>query len=415
VPTSALPTITDPVTIDGYTQPGANANTLTDGDNAVLLIELNGTNAGPGVVGLLITASDSKVKGLIINRFSDDAIRLEDGSGSTIAGNFLGTDASGKIALGNVGNGVHMEDSANNLVGGIKPAARNILSGNHHEGVEVEESLSTGNRIQGNFIGTDASGTVALPNLDEGVEIDAAAHNLVGGTAPGAGNLISGNAEYGILFYTDGATDNRVQNNVIGLDVTRTKKLGNSHGVKILDVPDNIIGGTEAGAGNLIAGNNIDGVWIDGSHALGNVVQGNLIGAGIGGITLGIAARRRGLLVDVVERAGQSPPVDNNPHDQRGHNGGRGRISAHDECGMGTEIHRDQLPLAASACIISMVRPRRRMTSLRMEGGWGVGVRWRRYKAGLGSRRASEANNCTVVTRGMRALGEAIIRRPCRG
>jgi hypothetical protein len=67
------------------------------------------------------------------------------------------------------------------------------------------------------------------------------------------------------------------------LDVTRTKKLGNSHGIKILDVPNNIIGGTEVGAGNWLAGNNVDGVWIDGSHALGNVVQGNLIGAGVGG------------------------------------------------------------------------------------------------------------------------------------
>ena len=100
---SALPTITDPVIINGYTQPKASPNTLAVGDNAVLLIELNGANAGIGVTGLTITAGSSTVRGLVINRFGGDGIAIT-GSGASnnaVLGNFIGTNAAGTAALGN--------------------------------------------------------------------------------------------------------------------------------------------------------------------------------------------------------------------------------------------------------------------------------------------------------------------------
>ena len=104
-PASELPEITTPTLIDGYTQPGASANTLDVGDNAVLLIELDGTNAGATASGLTIsaTAPGCTIKGLVVNRFSGD---FESGiavfsSNVKIEGNFLGSNAGGTAALGN--------------------------------------------------------------------------------------------------------------------------------------------------------------------------------------------------------------------------------------------------------------------------------------------------------------------------
>src|SRR5206468_11054651 len=105
---------TQPVTIDGYTQPGAAANTSATGNNAVLRIELNGASAGPGANGFTITAGTSTVKGLVINRFltnpatgnGGNGIEVRTKGGNNIQGNFLGTDATGTIDLGNACDGV---------------------------------------------------------------------------------------------------------------------------------------------------------------------------------------------------------------------------------------------------------------------------------------------------------------------
>src|SRR5215207_3486638 len=157
-PASPLPAITDPVTIDGYTQPGASANTLAVGNDAVLQIVLDGGGVADGVSGLVITAGSSTVSGLVINRFSNASniisygILLQTSGGNVVTGNFVGTDANGAADLGNF-IGVGMEGSNNNTVGGTTPAARNLISGNDSDGVVVE-SGSTGNAVQGNHIGT---------------------------------------------------------------------------------------------------------------------------------------------------------------------------------------------------------------------------------------------------------------------
>lgn len=93
-PATVLPTITSPLTIDGYTQPGSSANSLAAGDNAVLKIELSGANLGV-VVGLRITAGSSTVRGLVMNRFSGGTIRIDTNGNNVIAGNFIGTNAAG--------------------------------------------------------------------------------------------------------------------------------------------------------------------------------------------------------------------------------------------------------------------------------------------------------------------------------
>src|SRR5262245_1202966 len=161
-PTSALPDITDAVTIDGYTQPGASANTLAVGDNAVLLIELNGTSAGPfGTSGLRLTSDGSLVRGLVINRFADSGIFISDAVGNVIEGNFIGTNAAGTADLGNAYRGVSIIASDSNLVGGPMPSARNVISGNGFYGVWISGLEGSDNAIKGNYIGTDRNGTAA--------------------------------------------------------------------------------------------------------------------------------------------------------------------------------------------------------------------------------------------------------------
>jgi hypothetical protein len=135
-PLSALPTVTDPVVIDGYTQPGAQPNTLAVGSDAVLLVELDGSLAGSAASGLVITCGGSTVRGLVINRFAVDGIGISTLGGNTIAGNYIGTDVTGTLRLGNGSFGVNVYGGAqSNCIGtngdGVADAGeRNVISGN---------------------------------------------------------------------------------------------------------------------------------------------------------------------------------------------------------------------------------------------------------------------------------------------
>ncbi len=278
-PTSALPTITDPVVIDGYTQPGASPNTNGPGLglNTVLKIELDGTNAGVGFTanGLWITSGATTVQGLAINRFDGSGIRIETNDGNVVQGNFMGTTLSGNAAFG--GGGIFIGfDSSNNIVGGATPEARNVISGNGL-GVFIVGTAASGNLVQGNLIGTDVTGTVALGNTGNGVQLKGAAGNTIGGTTAAKGNVISGSGNEGIWILASSATGNLVQGNFIGTDVTGTLNVGNTlAGVKIdLGASGNTIGGTTAGAGNTIAFNGGDGVFVE--TGTGNSVLGNSI------------------------------------------------------------------------------------------------------------------------------------------
>ncbi len=279
---AALPTITDPVIIDGYTQPGASANTLAIGGDAILLIELNGTSAGANVNGLTISAGGSTVRGLVINRFTRVGIELATSGGNTIQGNYIGTNAAGTANLNNANLGVYINGTPNNLIGGTTPAARNILSGNT-AGVAVVLAGATGNMVQGNYIGMDKTGAVALGNMFDGVSvISSASNNTIGGTAAGAGNVISGNPQDGVGLFA--ANNNTVQGNLIGTDATGALDRGNARdGVLIRsNSTGNTIGGTVTGARNIISGNNGEGVEIIESSS-NNQVLGNYIGTNAAG------------------------------------------------------------------------------------------------------------------------------------
>jgi CSLREA domain-containing protein len=226
-PTSALSDITQSVSIDGYSQPGATPNTLATGSNAALKIELSGTLSGAGTVGIKITGSNSVVKGLIINRWNSRGVEVRGrdlasgdpnagANSNRIEGNYIGTDASGTADLGNVGGGVTLDGAQNNVVGGTSAAARNVISGNSGDGVEIQGLLgASDNRIEGNYIGTDASGTTKVGNCGNGVQIAGAENNVVGGTSGSARNLISGNCEHGVEVTFANAMGNRILRNSI--------------------------------------------------------------------------------------------------------------------------------------------------------------------------------------------------------
>jgi trimeric autotransporter adhesin len=213
-PASALPDITDPVTIDGYTQRGARENTLEEGTDAVLKVELDGTNA-VGASGFRIDAADSTIKGLVINRFNSSGISVNGAGndGNRIEGNFIGTNAAGTADRGN-STGVSIGDqSADNTIGGTQPAQRNLISGNDGSGIGVA-GTPTRNEVSGNLIGTTADGSGDLGNGSTGVVLFGPS-NAVGGTEPGAGNTISGNGSDGVLVNGSSATGNSVLSNRI--------------------------------------------------------------------------------------------------------------------------------------------------------------------------------------------------------
>lgn len=295
-PTSRMPLITDPVTINGYSQPGSKPNSSATGNDAVLKVELDGSKAGSSD-GLWILAANSTVKGITINRFDRNGVLICCDSmtsipltGVRIEGNFIGTDPSGTLDRGNRVAGVSVQ-AGRHTVGGTTPAARNVISGNSSEGVVIAPANATNNKIMGNYIGTDKSGTADLGNDLGGVSISDASNNTVGGTVSGARNVISGNGtirpqlvgDAGITVVFPGATGNKVMGNYVGTDASGTQALGNSgDGVDIYAAPNNAVGGTVAGARNVISGNGFSGVSILSfgatGGATGNLVQGNYVG-----------------------------------------------------------------------------------------------------------------------------------------
>jgi hypothetical protein len=298
IPLTPLPTITDPVVIDGYTQPGSSPNSLAVGDNSVHLIELNGNSAVCGA--LVITAGNSTLRGLVINRFNGNcgntAILLQTLGGNTVQGCFLGLNATGTAASTNRDYGVRIEDSPNNTIGGTTPAARNVIAGNNTQ-ILINGNTSSGTTIQGNYIGTNAAGTAALSsggvsqsvigiNINTNIQSTGPSNTTIGGTTAGARNVIAGNAAGNINFFGSNATGNVIQGNYIGINAAGTAAIGLSgQGIALTYSSNFTIGGTVAGAGNIISGNSA-GIAIAAdinNPAANNLIQGNLIGTDAAG------------------------------------------------------------------------------------------------------------------------------------
>ncbi len=301
-PASALPKITDGVTIDGYTQPGASANTNApdQGTNAVILIEIDGTNTGTGSEAAVLFfapgSGNSVVRGLVINRGKWAGIRISGVAGMTIEGNFIGTDPSGTASLPNVDFGIQANNGPSSItIGGTTPAARNLISGNGMQGINFGSGGNggTGHLVQGNLIGTDASGGNALAGNQTGIVTSSSMNITIGGTTAVERNVISGNGGYGVRL--NSGSNLVASGNFIGTDVTGAGPLGNLNYGVLVDANGAMVGGSAPGAGNVISANAIDGISISGG-VTGVVIQGNFIGTDATG-TFALGNQNRGISV----------------------------------------------------------------------------------------------------------------------
>jgi CSLREA domain-containing protein len=346
-PTSELPAITEPVLIDGASQPGYSGTPL---------IELDGVSA-PVSNGLVLNAGGSTIRGLVINRFQFDGISINTTGSNILVGNYLGTDRTGMLARPNR-YGIYIYNASNNQIGGVTTADRNIISGNRAGGVYIIGTVTTGGNntiqgnviglaangtsivanegpgiivsspdntvggtvnttpnvsctgacnvisgnqqsgillaanaantlIQGNYIGTDSSGMLARANQKDGVEFNGATTgNKIGGTTRSARNIISANTGYGIAIHNNPPPQVfTIQGNYIGLNAAGTAALGNKeHGI-YLSGGQSTIGGTELGAGNVISGNQYYGIEVDFGSSFGTstIIQGNYVGTDYNG------------------------------------------------------------------------------------------------------------------------------------
>lgn len=253
-PFTPLPTPAEPVIIDGSTQPGA-------GGGSEILIQLDGSVLSYGS-GLDLTSGGCTVRNLSITRFPDYGLSLSGGD-NTIKGNLVGVEPSGAGA-GNLSGGILLE-GAGNMIGGLPPDAGNVISANAGDGLVIVNTLSSNNVVQGNLIGTDATGSNVLGNAGEGIYLYNAPNNLIGGNLPGTANVVAGNTENGIRLEGTPSFGNRVEGNFIGTDSNLVFDLGNlANGILITrNAHNNTIGGDDLAAGNWISNNKDNGVNVE--------------------------------------------------------------------------------------------------------------------------------------------------------
>jgi uncharacterized repeat protein (TIGR01451 family) len=210
---SFLPALQVPVTIDGYTQPGASPNALASGDNAVLLIDL-------GQASLDLAGGFSTARGLALN-----GILLENPSGAlgsnVVEGCFIGTDASGRVSRMTQNSGIQIAGSDDDRIGGLTPAARNLISGTGTGTPNLTAAIQTDSArtvVQGNLIGTDATGAAPLGNAGAGIYFSGTPQTggLVGGTESGAANVIAFNGGPGVVVAAPGYGQSVLGNSIYG-------------------------------------------------------------------------------------------------------------------------------------------------------------------------------------------------------
>jgi hypothetical protein len=258
----------------------SGSNALANGLSGVFL----GNNAGSNTIGSTNPAGRNVISGNL-----QYGVYLTNTVGNVISGNYLGVNAGGETALGNGLSGVGLFGGTQNVVGGNVAGAGNVLSGNGNYGIDIANPVATGNSVQGNLIGLDAAGTNGIGNGTGygGVLLDSGAtNNTIGGTVAGARNVISGNNPAGVFFNGANTSGNLVEGNYIGTDITGTNAVPNTlAGVYLpFGTPGNIIGGTVAGARNVISGNGSYGVYLANPATSNNVVEGNYIGISPDGI-----------------------------------------------------------------------------------------------------------------------------------
>ncbi|MFM8727853.1 MAG: beta strand repeat-containing protein, partial [Planctomycetaceae bacterium] len=211
-----------------------------------------------------------------------------------IAGNYIGTVASGSAVLANSGAGIDFADNARlSRIGGGQSAERNVISGNAGSGIRISGAGSVQNWIAGNLIGVDVAGAVSLANGEQGIALMGAVQNTIGTNGDGSsdateGNLISGNTYHGILL--SGGGSHVVAGNLVGTTLSGTAAISNCTAGMWIDSVGNRIGSDGNGVSdvverNVVSGNTYYGVVLGGEQSSGNQLRGNYVGTTVSGTT----------------------------------------------------------------------------------------------------------------------------------
>ncbi|NND70612.1 MAG: T9SS type A sorting domain-containing protein [Rhodothermales bacterium] len=227
-------------------------------------------------------------------------------AGTVISGNYIGINATGITAVPNGIEGIKIDGSPNVTIGGSTEGARNVISGNATVGVLILGEAATGNIVAANYIGTNSNGDAALANGAEGVRVEKAANVVIGGETSGERNVISGNGAHGVYVVGPGADGARIKSNYIGVDATGSMALGNGiltgdatghRGIWVLFANDIEIGGSTStpgiAPGNVVSDNAWNGIEVEGglpgseSGSSNNArILGNIVGMDAAGVTL---------------------------------------------------------------------------------------------------------------------------------
>ena len=274
------------VTIDATTQTAFTGNTNAGGPEVVINGALQVSPDTYGL-GLRLNVANVTVKGLVFQGFATQGILIS-GAGATgnkIEGCYIGTNAAGTAAVANAFAGIEINGGATgNRIGGTTAAARNVISGNSAQGIYIREAGTGGNFIEGNYIGTNATGAATLANGFAGIDINGGAGgNFVGGTVAGAGNVLSGNLSQGVAI--SASASNTIAGNFIGTNAAGTAAIGNGTPAFRYSGVGLFSGASNntIGGGNLISGNTAQGIYLTNAGTNGNVITGNFIGLNAAG------------------------------------------------------------------------------------------------------------------------------------
>lgn len=296
------PLVSAGITVDGTTQPGFS-------NHPIVVVDGSQVPAAAGTVsGLHFYGTNGTVRALAFTDFSYAGVQLfcSQATSNTVENCYLGLKPNGSNAAPNFYAGAYFEHGAhNNYIGGANASQRNIISGNSEYGIILNDTNSDGNVILGNYIGLGASGTFAVANGYSGIGIwSGPVATVIGGTTAGAGNVLSGNGQYGIFISDPTVSNITVQGNFIGTDFSGSNSIPNGNGVTnsyagigiFSGASSNLIGGTSAGARNIISGNTNAGMYIEGAGVMNNVVEGNYIGLNVSG-TGALASQQNGVFL----------------------------------------------------------------------------------------------------------------------
>jgi hypothetical protein len=266
---------------------GADGNTVVGNINAGIELfggNINTVNVTGNIIGTDADGLNDANERNIISGNGGNGILLGSiyTTGNTIAGNYIGTDSTGLLDRGNTVRGVQIENGANhNIIGGAQTSQRNVISGNAQHGVLIQGATSASNTVQGNWLGINAAGTATLGNDLSGITVIQASGTHIGGTLNGQGNWIAGNLGSGIEAGSS-ALGTLIQGNRIGTDLTGTLDWGNfENGIYVWDNVNVTIGGAVAGAGNIVAFNGKGGVWTSGISIAPNATFISILGNSI--------------------------------------------------------------------------------------------------------------------------------------